>query len=60
MENKNNNNEIPYFWNEEKLHEFFSSQSTQEYFQQIQANEEDRIFDEKSHETPDYEFQIRI
>ena len=58
----NNNNKIPYFWNEEELHDFFSSQSTltQEYFQEIQANEEDRIFEEKSHETRDFEFQNRM
>ena len=66
MEQKNNNNknnEIPYFWNEEDLHDFFSSQaiSTQEYFHQIQANDEDdRIFEEKSNEIRDFEFQNRM
>ena len=63
MENKNINNENPYFWNEEELHDFFSSQSTstQEYFYQIRANEEDdRIFEKKPKETLDFEFQNRM
>ena len=60
MENKNINNEIPYFWNEEELHDFFSSQSTQEYFQQIQANEENHIFEEKSNGTLGYECKNRM
>ena len=61
--NNNKNNEIPYFWNEEELHDFFSSQSTstQEYFHQLSADkEDDRIFEEKSHETRDFEFQNRM
>ena len=66
MEQKNynnKNNEIPYFYNEEELHNFFSSQvnSTQEYLQQIQENEKDySIFEEKSNKTLDFEFQNKM
>ena len=45
MSNKHNN-KIPYFWNEEEMHNFFSakSQTTEEYFHSITADKEDRSF----------------
>jgi hypothetical protein len=45
MSNKQKN-KIPYFWNEEEMHNFFSgnSQTTEEYFHSIAADKEDRSF----------------
>lgn len=40
------NNKIPHFWDQEEMHDFFSAQaqSTQEYFQTLAAEKEDRSF----------------
>ena len=45
MSNKQKN-KIPYFWDQEEMHDFFSAQaqSTQEYFQSLAAEKEDRSF----------------
>ena len=46
---ENNNNKIPYFYNEEDLYDFFAAQSqtTQEYFNDFRAKKEDILFENK-------------
>ena len=43
------NNKIPQFWDQEDLHDFFTAQAqtTQEYFQSLAAENEDRSLNER-------------
>ena len=53
---ENNNNKIPYFYNEEDLYDFFAAQSqtTQEYFNDFRAKKEDILFENIPKQNEDF------